>query len=453
MLLLVELLFSDLPWPLKVMIVGGIAFGLYLANRTKNRMQGWSSAAASMGGVAPYVAPRVPVPPATSARRRLEGLRRWDPDFSMILFEDFVSALYAHVHYALVGRVDSLSAYLAPDLIARLRTIRVAEVRTVIVGAMHVRDVRGLDDASPRVLVELEIESNVGRVDAPGGPERTHYLRERWTLARRRDAHSRPPASARILACPGCGAPLDVVVAGTCGHCRRQVSGGDFDWVVQQAMVVESSERGPMLTTEVDERGTNLPTIVDPQSPAAFAALQQRDPNVTWPALEARVALVFREFQVAWTARDLLRMRPFFTDALFDVQRYWVEAYRSQHLVNCTDNARIVQLQLARVGSDRFFDAVTVRLYATGLDYVMRDSDRAIVRGSNRKERPYSEYWTFIRGAGRVGPTRTAPECPSCGAPLAVGMAGDCRYCKAKVTTGEFDWVLSRIEQDEAYVG
>jgi hypothetical protein len=30
-------------------------------------------------------------------------------------------------------------------------------------------------------------------------------------------------------------------------------------------------------------------------------------------------------------------------------------------------------------------------------------------------------------------------------------MAGECRYGKAKVTTGEFDWVLTRIEQDEGY--
>jgi len=34
-----------------------------------------------------------------------------------------------------------------------------------------------------------------------------------------------------------------------------------------------------------------------------------------------------------------------------------------------------------------------------------------------------------------------------------VNMAGYCEYCKAKVTSGEFDWVLSKIEQDEAYHG
>jgi hypothetical protein len=32
-------------------------------------------------------------------------------------------------------------------------------------------------------------------------------------------------------------------------------------------------------------------------------------------------------------------------------------------------------------------------------------------------------------------------------------MAGVCEYCQGKVTSGEFDWVLSRIEQDEAYRG
>jgi hypothetical protein len=32
-------------------------------------------------------------------------------------------------------------------------------------------------------------------------------------------------------------------------------------------------------------------------------------------------------------------------------------------------------------------------------------------------------------------------------------MAGVCGYCDAKITTGAFDWVLSRIEQDESYVG
>jgi predicted lipid-binding transport protein (Tim44 family) len=456
---LLAFVFSALPWPLKLLFVGGIVAVYVLTKVRTRRMEGWNSAGMASWDVS--LPTRPPARPhatygassALSTRRRLEDLRSYDPDFSVVLFEDFLYALYAHVRYAAAGRPERLSAFVSPDVLARLRAVHVAEVHTVIVGALRFTDVRGLDGGGAEVEVDVEIESNVASVAAPGQPERTAYCLERWTLARKKGARSRPPARARILACPGCGAPLDAVVEGTCTHCKRVVAGGDFDWVVRAAHVVESQERGPMLTTEVPEEGNDLPTIVDPEAHRRCAAIGQKDPFFQWPAFEARVGLVFREFQAAWTKRDLLQMRPYFTDALFDTQRYWVEAYTAQGLRNVTDGARIVRLELARVASDRWFDAITVRLSATGLDYVVRDADGKVARGSTSRERPYTEYWTFLRGAAHTGPTRTAPECPSCGAPMAVGMAGDCRYCRAKVTTGEFDWVLSRIEQDEAYRG
>jgi hypothetical protein len=38
-------------------------------------------------------------------------------------------------------------------------------------------------------------------------------------------------------------------------------------------------------------------------------------------------------------------------------------------------------------------------------------------------------------------------RCPNCGAPLDVDLAGVCKYCKASIMGGEYDWVLTRIEQ------
>jgi hypothetical protein len=132
---------------------------------------------------------------------------------------------------------------------------------------------------------------------------------------------------------------------------------------------------------------------------------------------------------------------------------FWVEAYKQQHLRNVTENARILGMELARVGRDRFFDAITVRLWATSLDYTLADDGGRVVSGSRSKERRYTEYWTIIRSAQKKGPTRTDRVCPNCGAPLQINMAGVCGYCKVKVTAGDFDWVLSRIEQDEVYAG
>jgi hypothetical protein len=94
---------------------------------------------------------------------------------------------------------------------------------------------------------------------------------------------------------------------------------------------------------------------------------------------------------------------------------------------------------------------VTVRVFATGYEVTTRQTE--IVAGSRSEERPYSEYWTLIRGTGVRGAPRTQPACPACAAPLSINMAGHCDHCGAHVTSGEFDWVLSRIEQDDAYSG
>jgi hypothetical protein len=395
-----------------------------------------------------------PVPEAVDVRNQLMSLRRFDDTFSPIVFEDFLYALYAQVHAARGrGALDSFSAYLAPAALSALATSGLTEVKTIIVGALHFIQVTTTGEGpAPGFAVTVEFEANYTEV-SQGGQEHAWYVRERWSLFRSASAPSRTPDRARVFACPSCGAPFEGVTAAHCKYCNKQVCNGEFDWIVAEIDLAERQSRGPMLTAETQEEGTDLRTVVDPDARRAYAALAARDPSLTWPSLQARVGLVFLEFQRAWIARDLAAMRPYLSDSLFEVETYWVRAYEAQKLRNVTQNARITGLELARVASDRFFDAVTVRLFATGLDFTTTDDGRLIC-GSRSKERSYSEYWTFIRSAEKSGVARSTPgACPNCGAPLAISMAGHCTYCKAKVTGGDFDWVLSKIEQDESYAG
>ena len=136
---------------------------------------------------------------------------------------------------------------------------------------------------------------------------------------------------------------------------------------------------------------------------------------------------------------------------LFETQRYWVAAYEAQGLRNVTEDPAIVTTQLSKVTRDPYFDAVTVRVFATCKDYTL-DARGNVVGGSRDRERQYTEYWTFIRSAKRSGAPKATTDCPSCGAPVgSIGMSGDCKSCGVKVTSGDFDWILSRIEQDEVY--
>ena len=428
-----------------------------IVNVAKSKAQGagWTAGHGPMNAADFFPQRPMTAPvPQVSARKELERLREVDPGFSLVVFDDFVGALYSEVLLARGrGELMKLTAYLAPPAFDWLGKRPLDGLTTVLVGGLSMHSARGLEASSPRVTVEVDIESNLSRRDAQTGQEQALYVKERWTLGRAKTAKSRTPDKARVFACPNCGAPLSEIFGGKCRHCGQNVASGAFDWVVESIFVETTEARGPMLTGTTEEEGNDLPTVFDPNVQQTFAALQQKDPALEWTALTARMNLIFQTFQRAWSTRDLTAMRPYLSDALFTTQSFWVNEYLRQGLQNMTENAQLHSVELSRVTTDAFFDAVTVRIWASSLDFTLNDRDGKVVAGSRTKPRKYTEYWTFIRSSRAKGPPKTESACPRCGAPLSVNMGGQCTYCQAKVTTGDFDWVLSRIEQDDVYVG
>ncbi|HWZ90031.1 MAG TPA: TIM44-like domain-containing protein, partial [Polyangiaceae bacterium] len=386
---------------------------------------------------------------ARLSRMELDGIRALDPGFSLVLFEDFAYLLYAAVQRARATGAQAIAAYLAPNLAQSLVDAQLSDVQGIVIGAM--RYIRFSGTHSPMLEIELELESNYVEV-LRGGGTRRYYAVDRIVLARSPSARSRPFARAHTLDCPNCGAPLEAMRGTECSYCHQNVGLGRFDWMMVSLVSCAREPRGPLLTSDVAETGTELPTIVDRGAPGRLAALQQRDPEITWQALQGRVALIFGELQAAWSGREALRIRPFVSDNLFQSMYYWIDLYTQARCRNMNENASILRMDLANVMTDAHYDAITLRVFASGLDYTVSD-DGKLLSGSRSRPRTYSEYWTLIRGSSRTGAPRRDNNCPHCGAPLRIGMAGQCEYCRVKVTSGEFDWVLSRIEQDDSYGG
>lgn len=404
-------------------------------------MKAWSTTPVNVQGVS-KVQRQV-----AASRRELEQLRSADPEFSLVLFEDFAYMLYGAVQRARGVGAGWLAAYLSPNLAAALAQPDLADVQGIVIGALrYVRVSR-----SSNIEVELEIEANFVEI-LRSGQQRRLYVVDRFTLSRAATAKSRPFARAHKLDCPNCGAPLESLRGSECSYCQQQVGLGRFDWMVSGLSNRAREPRGPLLTSDVAETGTDLPTIADAGAPDHFQDLQQRDPSLSWQSFTTRVAHVFAELQAAWSTREPLRIRPYVSDNLFQSMYYWIDLYLQSRCRNVMEGARILRIDLASVTSDKHYDAITVRLFASSIDYTVSD-EGSILSGSRSRERTYSEYWTWIRGSARKGQSRGDVSCPSCGAPLRIGMAGTCEYCRVKVTSGEFDWVLSRIEQDDSYTG
>lgn len=401
---------------------------------------------------------QAPKPPLASARHLLSGLRVQDQDFSTGLLEDFAYSLIAEAHTARgAGKLARLQPYLSEAATAALHGLGVGKaVSAFVIGAMRYTAIERDGVVVSKytiqrvVRVEFEIEACYTETSAQGDAQ-SYYTLERWVFMRDKSAKSRPPERIRTLDCPACGAPLDRMLSCTCGYCGKNVASGAFDWVIESITTVQRNPRPPMLTGTTEERGTNRSTVFDSELATRRAALAVRDPAFDEAVLGERVRLIFGVMQRAWSSLAWEGARPYLTDNLFQTNAYWMAAYRAQGLRNVTNDARITGIELVRVDTDKWFDSVTVRIHATGFDFTLRDSDDRVVGGSQTELRPYSEYWTLIRSVSRQGTVTVEPVCPSCGGPIVVSMTARCEHCSAKVNSGEFDWVLSRIEQDEAY--
>src|SRR6267378_6323983 len=392
--------------------------------------------------------------------RQFEQLRKFDPNFSEIVFTDFAYALYGKAQDARghgVAALDQFSPYLSE--IARKQLLQrnppgLREVKAIIVGALNVENVRGLE--TPLVNVTLLFEANYTEAVAGDGgapAEMSYYVRERWQLERRRDVLSPPPAQATALHCPRCGAPLQKDTVGACAFCGTRIDSGEFQWYVRSITLLSREAKGTLLTSNVPEAGTDYPSVIQPAFQNIRAEFERNNPSLSWGHFQARARLIFDELQAAWSTLDSERARPHETDNLFQMHQYWIDAYKRQHLRNVLDQCSVTAMQPVKIKEDAFYNSITLRIGAGGYDYTVDPSGR-VVSGSKTTLRQWSEYWTFIRNArAKPAAARADLNCPNCGAPLKVNIVGICEFCGGKITSGEFDWVLSRIEQDESYAG
>lgn len=380
----------------------------------------------------------------TGKRRRvidLKPLLKRDPDFSRAVFEDFAFELYAAAHR---DRGTAGAAYISGSALEKLAS-RGPSPQQVVIGTLRIHKVSYFQGPPEKVSLLVHVEATlIG--------ERNVYAIEQWTFTRRGEVTSKPPTRTRTWPCPNCGAPWQANGERACAHCGESPAGGRFDWMVESIRVFAETNALASLRGTVPEQGNDLPTVVEASAHEGLRQIGAVDSHVTWEALTSRIRLIYAQLNTAWNERDLAGVRGFVTASLRNYLDYWLREYARQGLHNTLADAKIEKIELAKVTRDRYFDAITVRIFANGVDFT-RTEDGKVVGGSKDKRRPYTEYWTFVRSAGRRGAVHTDVACPNCGAPIAMSDIGDCTHCNAAIENGSIDWTLSRIEQDDSYAG
>lgn len=242
------------------------------------------------------------------------------------------------------------------------------------------------------------------------------------------------PNQDQPLAGPGAGAPTGGAAGGYAG-----------DWM--------HDDRPAAASIPADLfPGTPAPTpAAESDSPveAGLAAIHAHDPNFNLDQFTSQVERVFFIVQQAWSERNPDLSRQVMADTLWEQHRDRIQVYIGAHKRNMLDNLNVVNVWPVAVHSDQQRDTITVRIVASCTDYDVDDVTGRVVRG-DKTVRQWQEDWTFERSSAaqtQIGGTNLGSKCPNCGAPLDVDLAGTCRYCKAPIMSGQYDWVLARISQ------
>jgi predicted lipid-binding transport protein (Tim44 family) len=390
---------------------------------------------------------------------RIENFMVSDPNFSRTLFLDFVSSIY-YKYYSNFSRKEfsNLSPFLAPNIFQNARNVQLNS-RTVSENVIGNINIVSLNEGPQMVMITTDIKANFTMT--VGGKSTRYIIKERWTFSRNRGVLSQPPEKMRDLKCPNCGAASNFSDAGQCDHCETFIESGRMQWFVSQINILSQeafSAQG--LGHYSPEVGTDYPTIIQNSINTHISRFVYNhnlaDWNSYWANFTDHIASVyFREIYKAWSDLKWERVRHLISDRLHESYSFWMDMYKSQGLRNRLEKISILRIDMARVDVDKFYESFTVRIFASCLDYAETTSGQH--RGGSKKDlRYFSEYWTFIRRAGVEKPESefSLNNCPNCGAPAdKMGQAGVCEYCSTKITTGDFSWVLTRIVQDEEYVG
>ena len=398
---------------------------------------------------------------------KIAQFKTLDANFSRILFLDFVHLLYVK-YYGFYGKKEFnfLKPYLNNpvqkdkmlDLLIGNEVIVINEIVINCVGLLSINQTANEDRIG--VIIESNFTIHPAFHTQDSGKQHSRYYRkEHWFFHREKGLLSLEPEKMQALSCPSCGAPAHFSDAGECPSCRTFIQKGQFQWYVKEKFIIEQEllNTGELIAYS-EEQGTKLPTLFSPalaEERNQFEKQRNIVWNNYWQTFETTiVSPYFMALNKAWTNRALTKVRHLVSDRLYEANTFWMELYKKQRWNNRLDDLKIQNIQLVKIESDKYYEAITVRVFASCFDYTTDDQNK-VIGGSNKKRRDYSEYWTFARRSGVETPeTVDLNHCPQCGAPAdKMGQTAICEYCGSKISTGQFSWVLFLITQDENYSG
>jgi predicted lipid-binding transport protein (Tim44 family) len=108
----------------------------------------------------------------------------------------------------------------------------------------------------------------------------------------------------------------------------------------------------------------------------------------------------FFKIQGAWADRDMSTVKHLLTGEMFGLLQEDADKMRREGQINKLENIAVREVNLTEAWQEAGQDYLTVRVYATLLDYTVDEKTGEIITGSKAEPVKFEEYWTFTRPIG-----------------------------------------------------
>ena len=216
--------------------------------------------------------------------------------------------------------------------------------------------------------------------------------------------------------------------------------------IVVIAIAIYNSKKGG----NIPMGGMNISRNTEVPQTDIEAEIKKIDPAFSEEKFLSWTKTVFVSLQEAWTKRDWSIIRPFESNELFEQHSRQLQEYIDNNKINVMERIAVNYANLYKFEQEGDKDNITINLKATMKDYIIDATTKEVLEGDKTTDRITLYRLTFARKTGvktQEGEAKLkTSNCPNCGAPLKVTMAGKCEYCSSIITTGEHDWVLVNLQ-------
>ena len=200
------------------------------------------------------------------------------------------------------------------------------------------------------------------------------------------------------------------------------------------------------------QQGINTPNVTDlEREKQVEAKIKEVDPMFNKEEFIANAKSLFVKLQQAWTDRDWSVIRVFETNELFEQHKNQLQGYINNGTINVMDRICVNYAKLNKFYQTSDKDILKIALNSSMVDYIKDEKTGNVLKGNTETRLTHTYILTFVRKRGVLtqagGPKVASANCPNCGAPTKVALAGKCEYCGSLIKIEDHGWVLSNLER------